>query len=357
MNDIYKQKAKKYKYKYLKLKREYLGEGGGYLGEGTYGCIISPPIQFNHIVELQCNSTIKDFYNNNYIGKLLNCNKYKNIKTDIEKNDFEEEYNSFINLDNIDPDGIYRSKLIYAAIISRNELNKLDYRTINCANKVLNRVYVDYQILTDENYNNNNFGYIVSTKVGESFDKIKFNQFNKQQIINFLIAFKNSIDFIKILYDKKNIHADIKIQNMTYDKKLKKVYFIDFGFLHNYDENENIIKQIYHYEIYPYILFLYFEIEKDYKKNNITTITKLPLIEALKKKFKNNNNNNKKIFQLIKMKDNDIDEYFKQLFKLLNDKEEQTFIYIYYLCIVPIIKNIDIYSLSFIIYQLFFWIF
>ena len=51
MNDIYKQKAKKYKYKYLKLKKEYIGTGGNadfeYIGSGSYGCIISPPFQFN----------------------------------------------------------------------------------------------------------------------------------------------------------------------------------------------------------------------------------------------------------------------------------------------------------------------
>ena len=116
MNDIYKHKAIKYKYKYLKLKREYLDEylggeylgdeylggeylggeylgdeysGGGYLGEGGYGCIISPPIYFDHIKLLNNNSDITDFYNSNYIAKILDCNIYKHKTIDFTLNIFE----------------------------------------------------------------------------------------------------------------------------------------------------------------------------------------------------------------------------------------------------------------------------
>jgi serine/threonine protein kinase len=367
MNDIYKQKAKKYKYKYLKLKKEYLGEGGGYLGQGAYGCIISPPIKFDHIKLLKNNSDITDFYNNSdYIGKLLNCNIYKHNKSDLSMNIFEEEYNSFNNLDNIDPEAQYRSKLIYAAIISKDKLDndQIDEKTKECIQKVINIPgFVDFNVSTDENYNNKNFGYIVSTKVGKSFDKIQFNNFDKQKIINFLTALKNSINFIKILYRKEYIHADIKLLNMTYKEDLEKVYFIDFGLLHNYKENDDMIKQKSHYEIYPYILFLFFKVEKRNNNNNdnIKTITKSKLIEEIKEEINKNQinkNYNKRIFEITKVKD--IDQYIRQFFELLSDnvvdgeKEKHNFFYIYFLCIVPIIKNIDIYLLSFVIYQLFF---
>ena len=95
-------------------------------------------------------------------------------------NIFEEEYNSFNNLDNIDPEAQYRSKLIYAAIISKDKLDndQIDKQTKECIQKVINIPgFVDFNVSTDENYNNKNFGYIVSTKVGKSFDKIQFNTY------------------------------------------------------------------------------------------------------------------------------------------------------------------------------------
>jgi serine/threonine protein kinase len=375
MNDIYKQKAKKYKYKYLKLKREYIAVGGGYLGEGSYGCIITPPIEFIKPEVIFGNFEIQNFQTNEYneyIGKIINCNYVQNKSTLKIYNSFDDEFEEFKNLDTIDPNVTHRSKLIYAAIINKNELNndiiknQIDSKTIHCINKVV--MQTNYNKKFDiiifptlnqtksykykEKYYYKYFGYIICTKVGISFDKIQFNKFDKQKIINFLIALKDSINFIKILYEKEYIHADIKFQNITYDEILQKVYFIDFGFLQKYNEKIYEIENRSYYEIYPRILFFYFEIKKNYRNN---TITKTNLVNELNFYYQHYKIHDKKslnIYEIILKNTNQSNIDFMIFFKSIDDND-YTFEYFFDNCIKSIIQNIDIYSLSFVIYQLF----
>jgi len=125
-----------------------------------------------------------------------------------------------------------------------------------------------------------NYGYIISTRVGKSFGKTNLGIFNNEEITKILQNLKESIkDLIQKLYDKNYIHGDIKFDNMTLDDNLN-VYFIDFGLMTEYT-NENT----YGYSInhqYPDILNIFFNI---YKKNkNKNNINKTDLIKLLNTK-------------------------------------------------------------------------
>ena len=364
MNNIYAQKAKKYKYKYLKLKNEYNGEGGNYLGEGTYGCLISPPYRFTYGSIIHGNDNI-DMYNDNHVGKFLKCFEMGDY------NSFYDEYEELIKLNGIDPQAEHRSKIVFAAYIksfgnnkvlltdnnyqiSKQDVNypKLD----NCLKRVKNK-YISNNPQTNNPKTNGifyNFGYIISTKVGSSFDKIKLNKFNINEIIQILTNLKESIqDLITTLYSKKLIHADIKFANMTLDEQDKfKICFIDFGLMKNLELNTDIkkLKDTSQYYLYPDILYTYFN-----KISQYSSITKSVLIRLL--------NSNKNVrFNLRIPGGSDIfnpsllDKYsidYRHFFKSLDDNTTYPLDQIYIQYIKPIIKNIDIYGLSLFIYELF----
>jgi hypothetical protein len=363
MNDIYAQKAKKYKYKYLKLKKEL--EGGNYLGEGAYGCIISPPHQFifNDNKQIICHKD-NNIYDKNYVGKLLRCN---DIIGKEYINSFYEEYCEFIKLDNIDSESKHRSKLVFAAYINdaqykhiNEEYKQKDNRIIfiDCLNKKINRQIqtIDIVNISDkEKGKSYKFGYIISTKVGKSFDKVKLNEFDKNQIIQILTNLKESIkDLITTLYTKNLIHADIKFPNMTLDIENNfKVCFIDFGLMKNYKDNKDMekLKNISQYYLYPDILYTYFHIIR--RMHESSMITKLELIqllnlyENLKQQFNHYNPSLLNITKLQKIN-------YSHFFKSLEDNVKYPLKYIFSKCIEPIIKNIDMYALSLFIYELFF---
>ena len=365
MSNIYEQKAKKYKYKYLKLKNEYFGVGGNYLGEGAYGCIISPPFQFvfNDNKQIIYQSQIdNNIYNENYVAKLLKSNDmYENKYI----NSFYDEYEEFIKLDKIDPESKHRSKIVFAAYINNEQYLNIDkeYKKksnplifINCLNTKINRQLHITNIANDkEKGKSYKFGYIISTKVGKSFDKVKLNNYNINDIINILTNFNESIkDLITTLYKQNLIHADIKFQNMTLDTDNNfKVCFIDFGLMKNYSDDADIekLKNISQYYLYPDILYTYFHIIK--RKNKSSQMTKLELIrllklyENLKQQFNNYNPTLLNITKLQKIN-------YSHFFKSLEDNVPYSLYDIEEKCIKPIIKNIDIYGLSLFIYELFF---
>ena len=459
MNDIniYEQKAKKYKYKYLKLKNVYISEGGGgifskkkhsiaeqltelivkqltkkqkiinsidylfeFIGQGSFGCIISPPFQFNtHNIKNICyppNKIISDdiFKSKDYIGKLLSyVNKV-----------FTKEYEQFIYLNKIDIEANHRSTLIFAAYMTKEELTnqliqikneeeskfkelskelsqelskelskelpkelsqelpkelpkelsqELSHELPLVLAKTLTEEHIQeymdqlalvlsqantpaqqlYYCLKEKKLISNpfrddkiseNYGYIITTRVGKSFKHYNLGDFDNDKIIKILENLKESIeDLIIKLYNDESIHGDIKFENMTLDDN-NKVYFIDFGFMQKYKDVENIITQNYQY---PDILNIFFKIKNDFKDK---TINKKKLIELLKnRKYEKENSIQSKLLNKIKLKFIDYNHFFKSI-----DDDEYDLEYFYTNCIEPIARNIDIYALSLFIYQLFF---
>ena len=362
MSNIYEQKAKKYKYKYLKLKQEYIGKGGNdyqefeFIGSGAYGCIISPPFQFNNKnnikISYQLNENIdnKIFSSKDYVGKLLSC----------DNNIFIDETDEFKKLNKIDPYGNHRSKLIFAAYMTKEELTKqlelIIYKTSNKAAITLKNCLEQKRLLKHEhefNVSQNNYGYIITTKVGKSFDKINLNQYTDKDIIKILENLKKSIeDLITTLYTKNMIHSDIKFQNITLDDNFK-VSFIDFGIMREYKEKEDREKllNLSNYYLYPDILQTFSYIEKNYK----VMMKKSTLIELfikhgnLKQQF-NEPTYNPTLLNITKLRKINYSHFFKSL----EDNVPYSLDEIYNKCIEPIVKNIDIYALSLFIYELFY---
>ena len=370
MNDIYAQKAKKYKYKYLKLKKEL--EGGDdfkFIGYGGFGCIISPPIKFNI-------TTIdeKIFTSKDYVAKLLSYEAFLD-----EKKEFEE-------IESIDKEGNHRSKLIYAEKMKKKDLtDKINIiinedRNKEDRNKLVTCLQQKKLLKQIRESDEAEYGYIISTKVGTSFDKlnnfrfenenkqiidnskidsIKLESCNEKDITTILNNLKTSIeDLITKLYTNNFIHGDLKSPNITLDKNYN-VYFIDFGFMKEYD-NLYYINGYSQNENYPNILKTFFSIfptttiPNDPTKKaffiNSRPITKLNLIYLLNKS-KNNFQNiiEPRLLQYTKLFNIDYSFFFNSL----EDNSPYSPQVIYDNCIKPIAKNIDIYALSLFIYQLF----
>ena len=230
----------------------------------------------------------------------------------MKKKEFEE-------IEEIDKEGKHRSKLIYAEQMSKEKLgdelgkisrNNETEQLRSCINekKLLKQVSDSYDAT---------YGYIISTKVGTSFDKLngyRYENENKKIIDNskidsiklescyeedikrILKNLKTSIeDLITKLYDNNFIHGDLKSPNITLDKNYN-VYFIDFGFMKKYD-NLYYINGYSQNENYPNILKTFFSIFPittiPNKKSifiNSDKITKFNLINQLninKSRFKN----------------------------------------------------------------------
>jgi tRNA A-37 threonylcarbamoyl transferase component Bud32 len=367
MNDLYGQKAKKYKYKYLKLKKQYIAEGGfwlfddlvnmiippkqspkqnitfNFIGKGSFGCIISPPIIFNNISN--------DYYKENYVAKLLS------------KNNFDKEIKEYENINKIDPEAKYRSKLIFEKsmekkdiqlylkslisenrIIDLNQIKKSNKLTENEFNKLssVEKLYVCINNRFLNNDDDNDYGYIISTKVGKSFKDHNLGIFNNEKIITILTNLKESIgDLIQKLYDDESIHGDIKSDNMTLDDNLN-VYFIDFGLMTKYTNEKQIRNQSLNYH-YPKILNIFL--------NYNNKMTKIELIKHFKNEYLK--------IQSLKYLNFKVDfsRFFESIDKkipILEDDKEYLKDNIYKYYIEPIAKNIDINSLSLFIYELIF---
>jgi hypothetical protein len=318
-----------------------------YIGEGGFGCIISPPLQFNNTIntiKFPSNGIIEEkiYKNINYVGKLLSCDN------DV----FNKEYNQLLKLITIDPEAKYRSKLIFAAYMNKIELEESLENTLALFNQFssssVRKLYdcLKRKFLNDES-KSDNYGYIISTRVGKSFGKTNLGIFNNEQIKIILQNLKKSIeDLIQNLYGKNYIHGDIKFDNMTLDDKLN-VYFIDFGLMTEYTNINTYRYSINHQ--YPDILNIFLNI-KNKNKNNIN-MNKTELIQLLNKKDYQKSLNYS-ILAIILNKTNlkfiDYSCFFQSI-----DNNEHNLKYFHIKCMEPISKNIDIYALSLFIYQLF----
>jgi tRNA A-37 threonylcarbamoyl transferase component Bud32 len=328
-----------------------------FIGEGGYGCVISPPLRFNDTIYIKNHENINDdelnkiFTNNDYVGKLLSCDEA-----------FIKEYKDFLELDEIDKDANHRSKLIFAGYMSNKDIvKKLKelYNDIehNITKETKDNIKKLYNCFIDPrkiiyNYRSENYGYIISTRVGKSFiEVLKSNYFDSSKIIIILKNLKESFgDIIKKLYDDESIHGDIKFDNMTIDNKLK-IYFIDFGFKQKYNILDTLIT-INH--IYPYILHSFFIIKNKYKEGY--SFTKLEFIKELEKielERKRNKDDNPLITPIMQRYFNNININYSFFFHSLQDNIKYPLIEFYTKYIKPISRNIDIYALSLHIYILF----
>jgi hypothetical protein len=333
MNDIYNSKYKSYKKKYLLFKK--FKQEGGYLkfiGSGTSGCLICPPIKPKII---KSTPTItnnryqisnfsfdnKEYTSCNYVGKIL---PIKDQKSAVDS--YEEELEQLLKIKNLDPNGEYTPQLIYGNIHSTNELfsifdkNHLAFQIKKCVEK---KIKSDY------------YGYIISKNTGESLES-KYNYIEPDTDIsklkNFLEKFNELLKFIKILYDNNYLHLDIKMNNITTKKEEdNKLYLIDFGRTKEMITYADYHDTIYAYLSQQYIMYpfepkIYIKLFKHYTNKNLTKVSFQDIIKLIKKKnfetsiypysFKGEDINNKQLRQILvevfkndNLKHIDIDNY------------------------------------------------
>ena len=322
MNDIYNIKYKKYKKKYLLLKN--LKQHGGFLkfiGSGTSGCLICPPIKpyiinpTSKITDFRYPETdlpfdFKEYSTCDYVGKILAIKNQKS-STDF----YEQELYQLLKIKELDQNGDYTPKLIYANIHSTNELFSIfdqDHLSFEIKKCVEKKIKSDY------------YGYIISKHTGVSLES-KYNYIEPDTDINklkiFLNKFSKLLEFIKILYDNNYLHLDIKMNNITVKKEEdNKLYLIDFGRTKKLKTEKDYYEIIAYYLSQPYIMYsfepkIYIKLLKYYNFEQITKTSFQELIEIInKKKFE-------KTILPYSFKDNDhLRQILVEVFKNDNNK-------------------------------------
>ena len=207
-------------------------------------------------------------------------------------------------------------------------------------------------------HTNDNYGYIISTNVGTSFNEIntltseitgdQIYLKEKEILVKIFKNLKVAIDtFITNLNNNGYILGNINLDNITLGQD-NKIYFINYSTMINLNDKEKIKENVYSEygktEYYQKILKYYFEFEqhvKDEKKE----ITISYLIDFIVKRSKTPPITSIIISDVIEAI---IPEYLK------NKDKECSLDEIYIKCFLPIIQNIDIYALCRSIFKLYY---
>jgi serine/threonine protein kinase len=294
MNDIYKKKYFKYKRKYILLKQQG-GTYVDYIGEGEFGCLICPPIKLTDEINNKDNEELgykipgfsfDNMTNCDYVGKIIvieSQSKTKNIEN------YKKELKALIKINkDLDKQSIYTPQLIYANIHKGNNLinsikekgKLIDPKVLKCVNAKIN---------PESEFE---YGYIILTNVGITLSKTygtPENSFDTDQLILFLTKFNKLFEFIKILYDRKYLHLDIKINNITV-KQNGDLCLIDFGRtmqINSATDCNNIINYFkFNFYMYSFEFKIYINLLKFFQIKNIKKISLTELITKIKENFK-----------------------------------------------------------------------
>ena len=336
-----------------------------FIGEGGFGCVFSPPKLITPIVKQEYPPNDKidiniDQYDDKYVAKILS----------FEKNAYTKEFASNMIIEIFDKDGNYTPKMIFAGHMDIEAFDDF-LKKIRKENKEL------YECINPKfkKYRYKHYGYIISTRVGKSFNNLTTDDINESNIKDVLISFSRGIrNFINKLYEQEYLHGDIKTSNMTI--KDNNIYFIDFGLTDKYnkiltDKNDNtypIVLTNSTNQNYPIILHLFSIVYVEQPETFTTNKAKYlelfnnritqPVSESNPYFIAVNNlisSEQYSIFTNIEDVKTYLKEYIKQL---LDDKLVESRDYsikeVYDMCFLPIAKNVDIYSLSLVMFHLFY---
>jgi tRNA A-37 threonylcarbamoyl transferase component Bud32 len=334
-----------------------------FIGAGGFGCVFSPPTLITPIIKQEYPKEEQiniNQYDDNYVVKILSC----------ENNAYKEEFESNMLIKKFDINGNYTPRMIFAGYMNRKDL--MDSIKIKKIKKINTELTKLYECLETKLNNNTHeyYGYIITTRVGKSCDNLTTDDINKKNIKQVLTNYSLAIkQFINKLYEKNYIHGDIKTPNITL--KDNKIYFIDFGFTIEYthllDNDPVIMNRSINFN-YPIILHLFsiLYFSKDFKFE-ATKHDYLTLINDIITNLEQYTNfytivntlitsHKYSIFKNI----DDIKTYLKKYinyllnFYLVEEKELYNIYDVYKICFSPIGKNVDIYSLSLVMFHLFY---
>ena len=298
-----------------------------YIASGSYGCVYF----------VKHNNTVLKLFNNKY---------------DWER---EKKLNNIIK--KIDPKNEFTVAMISNKIISNN-----DEKTNNNFNEcpLINSYTSEFYEIEYE------YGGIDLDDLFKKYDISKLN------IIIFFKKFENIIKGIKTINEKGFLHFDIKLNNILYNPKTKKLYLIDFGLSNKYDIFFSL-KKSYKYIFYPseldIIHSLYYNKNIYYKKLNLYDFYENIFIDELNNIFYKHKINSKfyKIYEKLKEIQNkiliDLSEKsinnLIDLFKGIHNQNLNINEYFISICDnkIDIRKKIDVYLLGLCLLNLILYIF
>jgi serine/threonine protein kinase len=207
-------------------------KGGEVLGQGGYGCIISPP--------LKCKNHFKNIpysIDKRFISKIVEYDE-----------DDDEEIMNEINIGNklykIDPNQKFFSPIINGCHFYKQKSNDLDY---------LNRYYddsdsdsysnsnsdSDYDVLSQNKcniYKNIDYLNLISKNAGITFDEaLNSDSSDMLKFLkkNYILIFKHLCKGLDIIHKNNILHRDIKPENIMINynsiRNNSRINFIDFG--------------------------------------------------------------------------------------------------------------------------------
>ena len=234
-----------------------------YLGEGSYGCVHSPP--------LKCKG--EEISNNpNMLSKILT-----NKNAEIELNEI-----SFFS--KLDPNNDYhlgKPKLCVAdkdSAINRKAIGKCENQEKFNAKNLMKEKYT---LLLMKN------GGKSLTDFTEKMNKLVVNIENKRKVEMFWIEVMKLFNLFVILKTQNVLHYDIKCDNLLYDEATNRINVIDFGSLTKKDKiikkavKSDLWQSIYYFAwppetiMYNKNLFL-----STLKKRNVNEVVEEAMIKA-----------------------------------------------------------------------------
>ena len=218
--------------------------------------------------------------------------------------------------------------------------------------KKLITIDADYNTCEVLEHTNDDYGYIISTNVGTSFNEIytltplgmdstKTFLEEKRILVEIFKNLKEAIDtFITKLNNGGYILGNINLDNITLGQD-NKIYFINYSTMFKLDEKEKIKNNVYskygETDYYQKILKYFFEFEKHATNDNQNMITISYLINFIARQTKSLPEVIEFIIPEEYLKNNEysIDEIYEKIF-------------------IPIVKKIDINALCRFIYILYY---
>ena len=198
--------------------------GGEVLGQGGYGCIVSPP--------LKCKNHFKNIpysIDKRFISKIV----------EYDEDDDQENMNE-INIGNklykIDPNQKFFSPIINGCHFYKQKSNDLEY---------LDTYFDDSDSDSDDNisnknkcniYNHQDYLNLISKNAGISlFDALNYSSEDILRFLkkNYILIFKHLCKGLEIMHKNNILHRDIKPENIMIkynsDRNNSRITFIDFG--------------------------------------------------------------------------------------------------------------------------------
>lgn len=214
-NIIMKIKNNKTKKKIIHLNKKLSKRqtGGEKLGEGSFGCVVTPPI-----------SCGKKNYSNKYVSKLITVNDSDDL------NDIKNELNMNNLVNSVDKQNKYFTTIIDGCVLKNVDKKRKDIKFVNKKN--VSKKDVCLVLKKRKNMN------LIMKHAGLNLDDVLlYDKYKSERKIlknNYLRLFHNTLIGLKKIHNINLTHHDIKTDNFALkvsDKDNISLTYLDFGLM------------------------------------------------------------------------------------------------------------------------------